>query len=111
MFGQAVECVLKARKFNGGLDLYSKGSVSKFELLRALSVEHGLEYSIRPVKDSWATVTGHKPSYFSCVTTFKRYGYDPKKTSLELLLQRAFELTCPPPGSLVHNESLRVWFS
>ena len=74
------------KKVNAGYDLYSKSPIKKSEILNAFEERYGLRHSCGEV---WQSLTGSKGYYFSNNRKAAEIGYEPKFTSLDVLLDEA----------------------
>jgi nucleoside-diphosphate-sugar epimerase len=83
-----VAAVIAAPPVNRALDVYSAAPASKREILEALAEHHGLRYEVRRDHDA-AAATGRKPLYYSIDRAAESYGYRPRYTTLECVLEVA----------------------
>lgn len=77
---------LDQRKINVSFDVYSKNPVSKFDLLNHLKNEFGLEYIISDINVK-SCPTGIKKSYYSENKAAEVVGYNPKYSSIEVIIK------------------------
>lgn len=99
LFYDAVECILAADSMNCGLDLYSKSPTSKLEILKMLSSEFGLNYSVDEKVDLINfSLTGLKKNYYSVNKSMENYGYSPHLSSICMIRNEAKKNfnTAPP---------------
>jgi len=81
LFSLVMLCV-KCAPLNDSFDLYSRGEVSKFDVLSHMEKNFGLRYRVRESTD-YTTVTGRKSNYYSVNHKARKLGYQPKYSSLE----------------------------
>lgn len=84
-----IDSILGSDPVNMSIDGYTKHPVSKFQMLDAMSEKFGLVYE---VDDSTMLLnaTGSKSNYFSENRLARdAFGYTPKRTALEVILQEA----------------------
>lgn len=87
-FAQLVRCLLDAPPHNGPVDGYSRGAVDKPTLLKAMQEHFGLRYDIaEPDSGVAVNATGAKPHYYSLNHQAGRFGYRPRYSSLEGVLE------------------------
>lgn len=88
---QLIGLVLKSPPANVALDCYSKVPVSKFDLLHAMREMFGLRYE---VLNSQAPVSAaaEKLHYYSLSRRATRFGYLPRFSALECVLQQSAAL-------------------
>jgi nucleoside-diphosphate-sugar epimerase len=79
-----IELLIQKEKMNDFFDVYTKGPISKFELLDALNAEYGLKYKINN-QNSHTTPTGIKKGYYSKNYKAEALGYSPKYDSLAVI--------------------------
>lgn len=78
--------VLGAEPRNDVIDLYSAAPVAKFDALARLSESHGLVYEVLEASTAGAA-TGLKPNYYSLNRRAATFGYQPTRTSLQVLTE------------------------
>lgn len=78
-----IDAWLGAEAPNAALDLYSLKSVSKLELLELAQAEFGM--AVEWVAGVATPPTGHKPAYASNDHAAEKWGYHPKRSSLEIV--------------------------
>lgn len=87
-FFQLISCILDGPSANSPIDCYSLAPVDKPTLLAAMQAQFGLRYEIT---ESGTTVavnaTGTKPHYYSLNRKAKEFGYLPRYTSLDGVLE------------------------
>jgi len=71
------------KKINACYDLYSSAPVKKSEILTAFARRYGLHYSCGEI---WHSLTGNKSQYFSNNKKAGELGYEPKFSSLDVLI-------------------------
>lgn len=71
-------------KINMAFDICSKKPVNKLNLLKSISKEFGLQYSIR--EKIVISPTGIKPNYYSKSKRAIEFGFTPKYSSLETIM-------------------------
>jgi len=71
------------KKMNTVYDLYSKAPVKKSEILSAFEERYGLRHTCG---EAWQSLTGSKAMYFSKHKKAAETGYEPKFSSLDVLL-------------------------
>lgn len=85
-FYHLVRVLLAAPPVNVAVDCYSLAPIDKPTLLTAMQAEFGLRYE-------WTTdqvnATGSKPHYYSRHTRAAEFGYQPRHTSLQGIVQEA----------------------
>ena len=89
-FYRLVEAILISPATNAAVDCYSKAPLNKTDLLAALQEKFGLKYEIiksDATVNATVNATGNKKEYYSKNRRAKEFGYDPKLTSLEGILQ------------------------
>ena len=86
-FHQLVSALLLAATTNTAVDCYSRASIDKLSLLAAMQEKFGLRYEI--TESSGINATGVKPHYYSLNTRAADFGYQPRLTSLEGVLQES----------------------
>ena len=87
LFLESIFCLLNAEGHNNAYDIYSKKPVAKLELLNELSNDFGLKLKIKETGNiNLFEPTGSKPMYYSMDRRLKKYGYNPSKTSKEIVL-------------------------
>lgn len=85
-FYQLVSVLLAAPAANAAVDCYSKAPIDKPTLLAAMQEQFGLRYEITGISTS-VNATGSKPHYYSLNTRAADFGYQPKFTSLEGVIE------------------------
>ena len=87
-FFQLVRCLLDAPPYNGPVDCYSLGAVDKPTLLKAMHEHFGLRYEItEPGSKVAVNATGAKPHYYSLNHKAEQFGYRPRYSSLDGVLE------------------------
>jgi len=81
LFSLLMLCVERT-PLNDSFDLYSRGEVSKFDVLNHMKKNFGLRYCVGDDSD-YATITGGKSNYYSTNDKARKLGYQPKYSSLE----------------------------
>lgn len=89
-FYQLVSALLGAPPANGVVDCYSRAPVDKPTLLDAMSTRFGLAYET--VSSAGVNATGHKTHYYSVNTKAAEFGYKPKWSSLDGVLEQSERL-------------------
>jgi hypothetical protein len=85
---QLVRCLLDAPRHNGPVDCYSLGAVDKPTLLKAMHEHFGLRYEIaEPGTQVAVNATGAKPHYYSLNRQAEQFGYRPRYSSLDGVLE------------------------
>lgn len=90
-FHQLVEVLLAAMPVNTVVDCYSLAPIDKPSLLAAMQDRFGLKYETTITTVS-VNATGAKPCYYSQNTRAADFGYSPRLTSLEGVLQASAQL-------------------
>ncbi len=85
-FYRLIQAVVDYDLINMALDCYTKSPVSKFDLLSELKSEFELSYEINEGADI-INATGVKMNYYSTNKIAQSVCYNPKKTSLEGIIQ------------------------
>lgn len=93
-----VMAVIDAAPVNRALDVYTAAPASKWEMLDALAETYGLRCEVRS-DPSAVSATGRKPFYYSTDRAAAGYGFEPRYTTLECVL----EVTGTILGSRPHN--------
>ena len=87
-FSQLVSCILDSPSQNGAVDCYSLAPVDKPSLLEAMHDHFGLRYEIAESGTKVAVnATGAKPHYHSLNRKAEEFGYLPRYTSLDGVLE------------------------
>jgi len=81
LFSLVMLCVERT-PLNDSFNLYSRGEVSKFDVLNYMKKNFGLRYRVEDDFD-YATVTGRKSNYYSTDNKARELGYQPEFSSLE----------------------------
>lgn len=81
-FHRLICALLAAPKENAAVDCYSRATVDKPALLKAMQKQFGLQYEISDASSS-PNATGSKPYYYSLNKRASDFGYQPALTSLE----------------------------
>lgn len=87
-FCALIDAVLAAPPANDAIDCYSKAPVERAELLAAFQQAFGLAYEVSPA-GAGINATGRKPRYYSLSRRAARYGYAPRLTSRDGVLDAA----------------------
>jgi len=87
-FYSLVTALLTAPAANAAVDCYSKSPVGKQALLSAMQDNFNLRYKFAESATA-INATGAKPHYYSLNTRAADFGYQPRLTSLEGVLQEA----------------------
>lgn len=87
-FYQLVSVMLAAPAINTAIDCYSRGPIDKSNLLTAMQEKFGLQYQQADFAVG-INATGSKPYYYSLNVRAADFGYQPRLTSLDGLLQEA----------------------
>lgn len=95
-FCSLLDAILRAPPTNNVIDCYSKAPIEKVELLQALQVEFGLRYEVLTDRTG-INATGQKPCYYSLNRRASSFGYEPKFTSLEGVLDAAHAMLAAQP--------------
>ena len=86
-FYQLVACILAASPRNCAVDCYSRATIDKPDLLKAMHQRFGLSYEVVGVAQMVAVnATGAKPYYYSLNRKASDFGYVPRYSSLEGVL-------------------------
>lgn len=93
-FSNLINAILAAPAANAVVDAYSKAPIDKPNLLAAMQKRFGLQYEIVQTNDS-INATGGKPHYYSLDTRAAVFGYLPKFTSLQGVLEEASVILRP----------------
>lgn len=88
-FYQLVDKLLSASPKNDVVDCYTRAPVDKIILLEALRDNFGLQYEITTENQIGTNATGVKLNYFSRNLKAARFGYIPRQSSLESILEGA----------------------
>jgi len=81
LFSLVMLCV-EGPPLNDSFDLYSRGEVSKFDILNHMEKNFGLRYHVGDDTD-YASVTGKKSNYYSTNHKARKLAYQPKYSSME----------------------------
>ena len=87
-FHQLVCAILSAPATNAVVDCYSQAPVDKFNLLAVMQEHFGLRYEVTDGNVA-VNATGGKPYYYSINRRAENFGYQPRLTSLEGVIQEA----------------------
>lgn len=87
-FHQLVNALLSAPDANAAVDCYTQAPIDKSGLLAAMREKFGLRYEVGR-EAAGVNATGSKPCYYSQNTRAADFGYQPRLTSLEGVLQEA----------------------
>lgn len=87
-FYNLVSALLSAPPANVAVDCYSRAPIDKPNLLAAMQERFGLRYEVAEATAS-VNATGGKPHYYSLNTRAADFGYQPRLTSLEGVLQES----------------------
>jgi nucleoside-diphosphate-sugar epimerase len=93
-FCNLLNAILGAPAANAVVDAYSKAPIDKPTLLFAMQEKFGLQYETIQT-DTAVNATGSKPHYYSLNTQAAGFGYLPKLTSLQGVLQEASHALTP----------------
>lgn len=85
-FFSLIKTILEASPFNGAIDCYSASPVDKTTILTEFKELFGLRYEIA-AKVVGINGTGPKARYYSINKAAGAYGYTPKFSSIDLLIQ------------------------
>jgi nucleoside-diphosphate-sugar epimerase len=86
-FYSLVSALLSTPNVNSAVDCYTRAPVDKPTLLLAMKNEYGLRYEEVNARGSSMNATGYKPYYYSLNRHAANFGYQPRLTSLEGLMQ------------------------
>jgi nucleoside-diphosphate-sugar epimerase len=92
-----VRAIAAAPHFNGALDVYSAAPARKSEILATLTSRFGLSYTVEP-EALVASGTGRKPCYYSTDHSAARFGYVPRSTTLQCVVDVTARLVGGPRG-------------
>lgn len=81
-FYYLINLIIHFKPLNVALDLYSKNSVEKLQLLSELHENYGLRYEFSK-NSQGLNATGNKKNYYSTFFLAQKIGYQPSLTSLE----------------------------
>ena len=87
-FYNLVAALLASPGSNAAVDCYSRAPIDKPNLLTAMQKQFGLRYEVAGASAS-VNATGTKPHYYSLNTRAADFGYRPKLSSLEGILQES----------------------
>lgn len=87
-FYNLINSLLTAPASNAAVDCYTRAPIDKPKLLEAMQEKFGLLYEITETTTS-VNATGSKPHYYSLNTHAADFGYKPRLTSLEGILQES----------------------
>src|SRR5260370_13307774 len=88
----AIVAAVRSTPLNGAYDLASVAPVRKFELLRRFHEKFDLQWQVRS-----STSTPNKLSYYSRDRALSRYGFVPKLSALETLMDPATAFLADSP--------------
>lgn len=94
-FHRLISLVLAAAPDNLALDCYSAAPVEKFDLLRAMHTEFGLNYEVTAA-EAGINATGAKTHYYSNNRRAAQFGYHPAMTSLDGIRQVMQDMLARP---------------
>jgi len=80
---ELVKRCMEQEEINTALDVCSKKSIAKFDILEYFKTSYGFEYSIEDLK--LLSVTGNKTNYFSESKKLAAIGFEPQYTSFDCL--------------------------
>ena len=83
-----VSALLSASATNAAVDCYSRAPIDKPSLLAAMQDNFALRYETLE-EGTFINATGSKPRYYSLNTSAADFGYQPRLTSLEGVLQES----------------------
>ncbi|WP_129128412.1 NAD-dependent epimerase/dehydratase family protein [Geomonas oryzae] len=83
---ELVRCLMRQKRINDVLDVYSAGPVGKFEIIAAFTASGALAYRVAE-QHAAVTATGVKSNYFSENRRAAAFGYRPRFTSLDCILR------------------------
>jgi len=87
-FSQLISLILESSLLNTSIDCYSKAPIDKKTILEVMQQHFNLRYEFCD-RYQEINATGKKIHYYSLNHKAKSLGYDPKNTSLELLISQA----------------------
>ena len=87
-FCNLINSILTAPAANAVIDAYSKAPIDKATLLDAMQKKFGLQYETVQT-GAGLNATGSKPHYYSLNSRAEKFGYMPKLTSLQGVLDEA----------------------
>lgn len=87
-FHQLVCAILSAPAINAVVDCYSQAPIDKLNLLAVMQEQFGLRYEVTEGNVA-VNATGGKPHYYSLNRRAENFGYQPRLTSLEGIMQEA----------------------
>jgi len=85
-FFQLISNILQGPLCNVVVDCYSKSPISKTEVLELFKIRYGLQIKISTMQNS-INATGAKPNYFSKNYSASKFGYVPKYSSYDGLVE------------------------
>ena len=84
-----VRSIIDSEPINVAVDCYTQKPVEKVEMLKAFKDRYGLEYRLINCSTG-LNATGSKKNYYSInYLAHKIFGYMPRNTALEVVLQQA----------------------
>lgn len=86
---------------NGAADLYTRAPVGKLELLAEVQRRFGLDVRFDTAEAVVASPTAAKPLYVSHHRVAAAYGYEPRRTALEVVVDMLDQLAAAEPASAV----------
>ncbi len=93
-FFSLVNVLLSAPACNAFVDCYSRAPIDKASLLAAMQENFGLRYEVAESASN-VNATGIKPYYYSLNTRAADFGFQPKLTSLDGILQETTAIFQP----------------
>lgn len=98
-----VSVLLAAPPANAAVDCYSRAPIDKPTLLAAMQKRFGLQYEITET-DASVNATGGKPHYYSLNRRAADFGYQPRLTSLDGVLQESESiLSMTTAGEIIYG--------
>lgn len=87
IFARALNAVVEAENMNCAFDVFSLMPISKLKILKVLAERYSLNYRfINNETGIQHTSTGTKPYYYSLNKSISKIGFEPSKTSEEVIL-------------------------
>ncbi len=87
-FYNLINALLSTQPANAAVDCYTQSPIDKPSLLMAMQEKFGLQYEMTETAVG-VNATGSKPHYYSLNTRAADFGYQPRFTSLDGILQEA----------------------
>lgn len=91
-FYQLVACVLAAPPQNLALDCYTLAPIEKREILSLMQQHFGLSYHVSVEQSDFPAATGSKPHYYSLSRQAASFGYMPRCSSYDNLVEEAIAI-------------------